>query len=218
MKKLALSFVMIFVSLTLAKSQDYRYEVYGGLSLPHTFYPAKGDQSRETSKMILSGHLGVRTFIPISIDMKDNMFYATTGLAFSGKGYKTKNLYKYYRNVVVEGKALSIDVPARFGYKFRLNENIALRAELGFAGSLGLFGKWKRKSGTSTESTGKYYDMDNLDPFGSQRIDFGFSGHVGAEFNRITAGVSYDYGIANLAGKPYHSSSRNLLFSIGYLF
>lgn len=168
--------------------------------------------------MILSGHLGIRLFQPISIAQNDNMFYASVGLAFSGKGYKTKNLYKLHKDVVITGKAWSIDVPARFGYKFKVNKDISILAELGFVGSFGLFGKWKDSFSGTNRSSGEYYNMDNRDPYGSQRIDAGLSGRAGIEFQRITASVGYDYGIVNMAGSPYHSKSRNIQISVGYLF
>ena len=184
--------------------------------MPYITYPSsfRHEQKKGTSDMLFSGHLGIRTIIPIDVSLNDNMFYATAGLAFSGKGYKSAKMYKYYTHSGIEARAWSFDVPVRLGYKFKINDAFALKAELGVFGSLGLFGKWKDNLG----NTGQFYDTDNKDTFGGNRIDAGLSGYVGAEFNRITVGIGYSHGLPSMGGLPYHAKSRNLLISVGYLF
>ena len=218
MKKIAILSLILLLSSYWAHSQDFKYEVYGGVSLPSLSYPEKGEQAKENSAKILSGHLGFRTIAPIIISLNDNMLYAGVGLAFSGKGFKTKELYKGFPNIVVEGRAWSIDAPARLGYRFCINDKVAIRAELGYFVSLGLFGSWTERRGTPTKTTGDYYSMDNREIYGGHRIDNVISSYLGAVYNRFTAGVCYDHGIPNRAGRPENAKSRNIQISVGYLF
>ena len=216
MKKIFTVSLFLLLTSFFAHAQDFKYEVYGGVSLPYITYPSsfRYEQKRGTSEMLFSGHLGLRAIIPIDVSLNDNMFYATAGLAFSGKGYKAAKMYKYYTHSGIEARAWSIDVPVRFGYKFKIHDGFALKAEVGLFGSLGLFGKWK----DNLDNTGQYYDTDNKDTFGGNRIDAGLSGYLGAEFNRITAGIGYNHGLPSMGGLPYHAKSRNILISVGYLF
>lgn len=215
MKKLALISILFVLSSALSYSQDFKYEVFGGVSLPYITYPSSFsyEQTKGTSDMILTGHLGIRAFFPVKVYLNENMLYASAGLAFSGKGYKCSSVYRYYKGI--EARAWSIDIPFRLGYKFKINENFALKPELGLFGSCGLFGKWKD---SQKKNSGQYYDADNKDTFGCNRIDVGLSGYIGAEFNRITAGIGYNYGLPSMGALPYHAKSRNILISVGYLF
>ena len=216
MKKLALISILFVLSSALSYSQDFKYEVFGGVSLPYITYPSSFsyEQTKGTSEMILTGHLGIRAFFPIDVNLKDDMFYAAMGLAFSGKGYKCSSVYRYYKGI--EARAWSIDFPFRLGYKFKINNDFALKAELGLFGACGLFGKWKDSQ--DKRNSGQYYDTDNRDTFGCNRVDVGLSGYIGAEFNRITAGIGYNHGLPSMGALPYHAKSRNILISVGYLF
>ena len=186
MKKL---FVMIVAVATMmsfsAQAEAPQWELVAGMNVANI--DASGASSR------IGFHAGIRT--TFGIPSVNHGFYANAAALLSLKGFKAAGitLNPYY-----------LDIPVHFGYKYGINESLALFGEFGPYFGVGLFGQ------TDGE--------DVFDDGGFKRFDFGLGLRAGLEFNqKVPVSIGYDFGVLDVAD-GVSAKNRNLTLSIGYKF
>ena len=123
-------------------------------------------------------------------------FYVNAAALLSLKGFKTDSLsYNPY----------FLDIPVHAGYRYEIDDNIAMFAEGGPYIGIGLFGK---RSGTNVFS----------DEVGYKRFDFGIGLRGGIQiYNRYSISVGADFGFLKVTD-DFSSRPRNVIISLGYRF
>ena len=110
-----------------------------------------------------------------------------------------------------------LEIPIHMGYKYAVNDNIAVFGNFGPYFAVGLFGKVK--------ATGYLIDESNIHDsakvFGDdamKRFDFGLGLKAGVEFcQKYQFSIGYDWGlIDNIENGG--NKNRNLMLSLGYFF
>lgn len=189
MKKIYSILMVAVAALSMsftANAEAPKWEVVAGMNVANV--DASGCSSR------IGFHAGIRT--TIGIPSVSNGFYGNAGALLSLKGTKAAGITfnPYY-----------LDIPVHFGYKYAINETLALFGEFGPFFGIGLFGK-----------------TDGLDVFsdevGYKRFDFGLGLRAGLEFNqKVPVSIGYDFGVLDVADEV-SAKTRNLTISIGYKF
>ena len=114
-------------------------------------------------------------------------------------------------------KPYYLEIPIHMGYKYAVNDNIAVFGNFGPYFAVGLFGKVK--------ATGYLIDESNIHDsakvFGDdamKRFDFGLGLKAGVEFcQKYQFSIGYDWGlIDNIENGG--NKNRNLMLSLGYFF
>ena len=188
MKKFFSTLIVAIAALSMgftAQAEAPQWEIVAGMNVANL--DASGASSR------IGFHAGLRT--TIGIPSVSNGFYANAAALLSLKGFKAAGITAnpYY-----------LDIPVHFGYKYAINETLALFGELGPYFGIGLFGK-----------------TDGEDVFGDdgyKRFDFGLGLRAGIEFNqKVPVSIGYDFGVLDVAD-GISAKNRNLMLSIGYKF
>ena len=162
-----------------------KWELVAGMNVANL--DASGASSR------IGFHAGIRT--TLGIPNADNGFYVNASALLSLKGCKAGGytLNPYY-----------LDIPVHAGYKYAINESVAIFGEFGPYFGVGLFGK------TDGE--------DMFDDDGFKRFDFGLGLRAGLEFNnKIPVSIGYDFGVLDVFDEV-SAKTRNLTISLGYKF
>lgn len=145
----------------------------------------------------LGFHAGVRATKNLDSQIGPG-FYANAGLFFSLKGGKA-DLGELAQSTI---EAYYLEVPVHIGYKYTVNEDIKLFAEVGPYLDLGLFGNQSSK--TIADWEGTKYDKETRPTFDTlRRYDFGLGFRVGAEYKKYVIAIGYDAGIANIYPTNY---------------
>lgn len=168
-----------------AQAEAPKWEIVAGMNVANI--DASGASSR------IGFHAGIRT--TIGIPNVSNGFYANAGALLSLKGFKAGGitLNPYY-----------LEIPVHFGYKYAVNETLALFGEFGPYFGIGLFGK--------TDGEDVFCDG------GYKRFDLGLGLRAGLEFNqKVPVSIGYDFGVLDVA-EGVSAKNRNLTISVGYKF
>lgn len=110
-----------------------------------------------------------------------------------------------------------LEIPIHMGYKYTVNDNIAVFGNFGPYFAVGLFGKVK--------ATGYLIDESNIHDsakvFGDdamKRFDFGLGLKAGVEFcQKYQFSIGYDWGLIDNVENG-GNKNRNLMLSLGYFF
>ncbi|MEL5892106.1 porin family protein [Bacteroides sp. GD17] len=110
-----------------------------------------------------------------------------------------------------------LEIPIHMGYKYAVNDNIAVFGNFGPYFAVGLFGKVK--------ATGYLIDESNIHDsakvFGDdamKRFDFGLGLKAGVEFcQKYQFSIGYDWGLIDNVENG-GNKNRNLMLSLGYFF
>lgn len=121
---------------------------------------------------------------------------ATKGYKFGDGGYEMKF------------NANKLEIPLNFGYKYAINEDIAVDARIGGFFNYDVFGKLKMEDDGESESI-NLGDLDGYDRFGAG-IQFG----VGVWYQRLNFNITYQNGLLEQDGMK----ERNWMISLGYAF
>ncbi len=188
MKKIYSILMVVVAALSMsftANAEAPKWEVAAGMNVANL--DASGASSR------IGFHAGLRT--TFGIPSADHGFYVNAAALLSLKGCKAGGftLNPYY-----------LDIPVHAGYKYAINESVAIFGEFGPYFGVGLFGK-----------------TDGEDMFGDEgfkRFDFGLGLRAGLEFNnKIPVSIGYDFGVLDVFDEV-SAKTRNLTISIGYKF
>lgn len=174
------------------KKSDEKTASFGlraGLNMATTQFASPYDQTSMTT----SFHVGLALDLRLS-----SMFYFSTGLYYSGRGYKYDD-----GKVVETATAQYIDLPLQAALRFTLSDAFALQVNAGPYIAMGLGGNIK------DDKAGKY-DV----PFFDQHPSFDYGVQAGLSFiisRHITVGAAYQIGMGDYR-------NRNLGLSVGYNF
>ncbi len=157
--------------------------------------------------------------------------YLNAGALFSLEGYKVD----FMGIASAKANAAFLDIPIHMGYRYTINDKVAVFGEAGPYVAVGLFGKIS----SSVDFMGEI-EGEKLNTFDSmKRFDIGAGLKFGVEvLQKYTLSIGYDWGFMNLAksvdagttgedwsddeyeGDELNSSlkSKNLTISIGYKF
>ena len=161
------------------------WEVVAGMNV------AKLNVSGASSR--IGFHAGIRA--TYDIQSADQGFYVNAAALLSLKGCKAEGvkLNPYY-----------LDIPVHAGYKYEVNESVALFSEFGPYFGIGLFGK---TGGENVFGDG-----------GFKRFDFGLGLRVGIEIcDKVPVSLGYDFGMLDVFD-GVSAETRNLTVSVGYKF
>jgi hypothetical protein len=220
MKKLTTIFVL-FLASTLAYGQGLN--IKAGLNLSTVTFKVDGENADEDAafKKLLPG---INAGITYVIDIKKGL-YIEPGLLYSLKGskYSIKEGGDYSKSLA---RVHYIEVPVNFGYKYNFDKNdMGIFAYLGpyFGMAIGgkYVGKYKIDGEKDKESEKIKFGKDAV-----SRFDAGLNIGVGFEIKKVSFGIQYGIGLANLIGKDDRGSgdfkakqnNRVLALNIGYRF
>ncbi len=126
-----------------------------------------------------------------------------SGLLLATKGYKAGG-----GDVEMKLNANKLEIPLTFGYKYRLNGDIAIDGRLGGFANFDVFGKEKVKYGGEEESI-SLGDLEDYDRF-SAGVQFG----VGVWYQKLNLNITYQNGLV----KQNEMKEKNWMISLGYAF
>lgn len=126
-----------------------------------------------------------------------------SGLQLATKGWKYS-----YDDEEIKLNANKLEIPLTFGYKYRVNDNIAVDARIGGFVNYDVFGKITVKEDGDEEST-NLADLEDYDSF-SAGIQFG----IGVWYQKLNLNITYQNGLV----KQNESKEKNWMISLGYAF
>lgn len=128
-----------------------------------------------------------------------------SGLQLATKGYKIDD--EGYEEKLNANK---LEIPITFGYKYNVNDDIAIDARIGGFANYDVFGKWKEKDDYDGEEVSlNLGDMDDYDRF-SAGIQFG----IGVWYQKLNFNITYQNGLV----KQGEAKEKNWMISLGYAF
>ena len=188
MKKIFSTVIVAIVAVMMsfsAQAEGAQWEVVAGMNVANV--DASGASSR------IGFHAGAR--MTLGIPSVSHGFYGNAAALLSLKGFKA---------VGITLNPFYLDIPVHFGYKYAVNNNLALLGEFGPYFGIGLFGQ-----------------TDGEDVFGDdgyKRFDFGLGLRAGLEFNqKVPISIGYDFGLLDI-NDGVSAKNRNLTLSVGYKF
>lgn len=104
--------------------------------------------------------------------------------------------------------AHKLEIPLNFGYKYRVNDDIAVDARVGGFANYDVFGKYKIKEDGYEESV-SLGDLEEYDRF-SAGIQFG----IGVWYQKLNLNITYQNGLV----KQNEGKEKNWMISLGYAF
>jgi hypothetical protein len=151
-------------------------------------------------------------------------FYFQPGLLFTTQGFKVKDDDGYEKLSLYY-----LDVPLIFSFAYPLSDNFKLRADVGPAVGLGLFGKHTVGSNNGSESSSDgIFTKASEDgyEYGPEynRFNLGLKFGIGVEVKQFTLGAHYNLGLNNVlhieGENSHHRSAKNrsITISLGYNF
>lgn len=205
MKKIILTAIAI-LAFGLTNAQKAQFGIKGGLNVANQNYSVDGFPSPSS---IIGFHIGGFVDIKFSdkFSIQPELLYSTQGSKFNltvnnnGTDYNTDNVFKLQY----------VNIPVMF--KYYVVEKFSLEAgpQIGFLTS----------SKMETTVLGQTVSQNAKDFFES--VDFGLNLGAGYEFTKkISAGVRYNFGLANVAKTDSGSNDKVtngvFLVSLGYKF
>lgn len=193
--------------------------VRGGLNLATFRIEDDNDTYSDDFEMNPGFHVGVIANFPLAgiVSFEPGLLLSTKGYKYGYEEISDGETWKY------EGKMnlMYVDIPLMA----KANIDVGGAEVFGALGpyvGLGLTGKMKSETTIMGEKETNEEDIswgsDEEDDL--KRLDYGLMAGVGAEFGPIQFGVSYAYGLANIAtfdDDGFHTSNRVLSVSVGYL-
>lgn len=202
MKRLILSLVALIAVMGVS-AQDFRFGVTGTANLSWVNTPLISSDA----------YVGFSAGVKAEMDMSDIImdgFYVDGRLLYTLKGGSWAGSHQ---NIGF------IEIPLNFGYRYHINDDIALMAGVGPYIGYGIIGKYVTKEGDTKIKE---------DLFGNdvKRFDFGLNYNIGVELWQnwqIFAG--FEHGLLNLTKSsidedtiPLKSHISNFYIGVAYMF
>jgi|GEM_PF-5832222 len=128
-----------------------------------------------------------------------NGVFWNSGLLLATKGWKYS-----YDGDEIKLNANKLEIPLTFGYKYKVNDDVAIDARIGGFANYDVFGKYKE--GDDSCNLG---DLEDYDRF-SAGIQFG----IGVWYQKLNFNITYQNGLV----KQNESKEKNWMISLGYAF
>lgn len=132
-----------------------------------------------------------------------NGVFWNSGLLLATKGWKYGD-----GDDEVKLNANKLEIPVTFGYKYKVNDDIAIDARIGGFVNYDVFGKYKEKYNGDEES----YNLGDLDDY--DRFSAGIQFGVGVWYQKLNFNITYQNGLV----KQNESKEKNWMISLGYAF
>lgn len=132
-----------------------------------------------------------------------NGVFWNSGLQLATKGWKYS-----YDDVEEKLNANKLEIPITFGYKYKVNDDIAIDARVGGFANYDVFGKYKEKYYGEEESY-NLGDREDYDRF-SAGLQFG----IGVWYQKLNFNITYQNGLV----KQNEAKEKNWMISLGYAF
>lgn len=126
-----------------------------------------------------------------------------SGLQLATKGWKVSE-----GEYEVKLNAHKLEIPLTFGYKYKVNDDIAIDARVGGFANYDVFGKMKAKEDGEEESV-NLGDLEDYDRF-SAGLQFG----IGVWYQKLNLNITYQNGLV----KQNDCKEKNWMISLGYAF
>lgn len=198
-KRTVLLTAIVLIFTSIQANAQVTFGIKGGLN--GTKFILKDGNTTDKAYGLMSLHLGVTAELPLS-----EQIFVEPALLFSGKGGKITE-----SNGIFSDERFNLtyaELPVNFLYKYPLNED-KLKV-VAFGGPyLGILLSAKDKQGNQSEDF-----KDEL-----KSLDAGLNIGAGVELDKLTFGIQYGIGLANIA-KASSTTMHNRVFgiSIGYKF
>ena len=178
-------------SRAVVDSPALAFGVKAGLNMATAAFDSQYSGTGSVSKF----HLGVTMDVRIT-----DMFYFSTGLLYSAKGYK------YDDNTISEtASANFVDIPLQATLRLPLGSSVVLQPSVGPYIAMGIGGDIEGKKNNTKDYSGKFSDHFSSFDYGLQAgVQLIISGH-------------FNFGLAYQAGMGDYRN-RNLMVSLGYNF
>jgi outer membrane protein with beta-barrel domain len=201
MNKLISLLIILFALNTLSNGQAY-YQFKGGYTLSQT--KLSPDNNLDVEK-VPGFHVGI-SFRMLFLDN----FYAQTGLYFTKKGYLAKD---QSTNSEITSQPEYLQLPLCVGVYLLTMDDFRVYLHTGPYVSIGIGGIIHDEIDFNI-SYGYNASHSDYDPY-----DLGIITGIGVEISKINLGVSYDFGLKEIASgnkAEIEMYTRCLNFSVGY--
>lgn len=152
-------------------------------------------------------NLGVGFDKPIG---QSGLFWGS-GLQLATKGWKTESKDEDYFTKT-KFTAHKLEIPLSVGYKYQVNDDIAIDARFGGFVNYDLFGKMTIEDEEEKESI-NLGDLDDLGG-GYSRFGAGIQFGIGAWYQHFNFNITYQHGLVEQG----YMKERNWMLSLGYAF
>jgi hypothetical protein len=199
---LVAAFVCTTISAQLVTSTTYRSEK------PKTLWYVKGGltMNKFTGDGVeVDGKAGYNIGIAFDRPIGGSGIFWGMGLQLASKGYKIDE-----EGYETKLKANKLEIPLNIGYKYNVNDDIAVDARIGGFVNYDVFGKMTSSYEGEEESI-DLGDLEGYDRFGAG-IQFG----VGVWYQRINFNITYQKGLVSQIADTAKES--NWMLSVGYAF
>jgi hypothetical protein len=212
MKKFNLLLFLVFTLFLAYHTTAQSFVVKGGFNLNKIYVADEDDTYSDEYDMKPGFHFGAAVEIPINSNLmfEPGIMFITKGVKMDDPDYEVSS--KVNLNY--------LDLPLLLKASTSNNEGLGFYGALGPYIGIGLNGKATSEYDGEEESNdiefGSDEDEDDL-----KRLDIGISIGGGIEFSSFQFGVSYDYGLMNIATyQDYGNTIKNrvLKFTLGYKF
>lgn len=210
------------VSYAQDKESHWDLKLKAGMGLSNIYI---GSDENTTSDMKAGYQFGLYAEYVLPSDL-----FFQTGLIFESKGAKYNSekigggiINSYLSGMgnssVIDNKSVSINaiylqLPVYGGYKFNLKDNLSIHIATGPYISYGVGGKATiddtETNGHTVKTKKNVFGKDDW-----KRLDAGLTALLGAECNKFSVNLGYDFGMVNI-DRVYEIYNRNLFVNIGY--
>jgi opacity protein-like surface antigen len=189
------------------------FNLYGGFNSSNIVF--SGDSADAGVPQALPGfHVGT------SFNFKINdLLTFQPGIIFERKGTSRDTSVAGIFNSQLIVELYYLNIPLNLSSEFEISDEFSVYVSAGPYIGLGLFGNIK------TEIKSPFLNSNEVDQvaWGAdfQQFDFGFGLGAGLQYENFLLGLSYDFGIPNIASNaPKNNFARNRVFriSLGYRF
>ncbi len=221
MKNFTSFFVVLMATLFCLQLHAQTFGVRAGLSMANMLIKDDDGTYSDDNKMNPGFHIGPTMEVPVN----DRISFET-GLLLSTKGFKVSEEESFMGETYDYTEKINLyylDIPLTAIGTFDVG-GAKIYGAFGPYIGIGLSGKSVYEETYDGETESEEEDIK----FGSdeeeddlKRLDYGLTAGAGVEINSILIGVSYDFGLANVAaytGEGTTASHRVLKFSLGYKF
>lgn len=202
MKRLLLSMLAMLAVVNLS-AQDFRFGVTGAVNLSWVHTPIISSDA----------YVGFNAGVKAEMDMSDVImdgFFVDGRLLYNLKGGSWAGSHQNLGY---------LEIPLNFGYRYHVNNNVALMAGVGPYFGFGIIGKDVSKDGDTKIKT----DMFGHDV---QRFDFGLNYNIGVEmWQNWQFFAGFEHGLLNIAKSsaeddilPVKFKLHNFYIGVAYMF
>lgn len=216
MKSCQIILLISAIVLLTSKSFAQEMKVIAGLNLSgidEISFNSFNRVSDASTSPLVGFHLGVLK--EFSLAKKERFF--ETGLIFTTKGHHASSLYPHESDV--RTSLLYAEVPLTLKRQFEV-EGVKMSLVFGPYIGVGIAGRNKGRLNYRGEMMKINNPVWSSEPAGFRRIDGGLTVGLGVEFNDLSFGIRYAFGLINMAPhdlfrSPMHFN-RSFSLSVGY--